>query len=131
MGEKATVTLGSAIVNHWYRLEASAVLQHLGTDLSSGLDCEAVNRRQVKWGSNVLADHTTKSPWVILLDDNFTTIVAAVKEGRVIYDNIRKSIKYLLSGNSGEIWVRLYDCPNFCKAFSNSCCCRPYSAQFP
>jgi P-type Ca2+ transporter type 2C len=66
MGEKATVTLGSVILNHWYRLEASAVLQHLGTDLSSGLDRETVNRRQVKWGSNVLADHTTKSPWVIL-----------------------------------------------------------------
>jgi P-type Ca2+ transporter type 2C len=46
---------------------------------------------------------TRQASDMIITDDNFTTIVAAVQEGRGIYENIRKTLLYLLAGNTGEL----------------------------
>ena len=50
-------------------------------------------------------DVAREASHMILLDDNFATIVKAVQAGRRIFDNIRKFIKYTMTSNAGEIWT--------------------------
>jgi len=52
-------------------------------------------------------DVSKEAAHMILLDDNFSTIIKAVREGRRIYDNILKFIKYLMTTNSSELWTLL------------------------
>jgi Ca2+-transporting ATPase len=50
-------------------------------------------------------DVSREAAHMILLDDHFATIVKAVREGRRIYDNIRRFVRYILTCNSAEIWT--------------------------
>ncbi|HXI55741.1 MAG TPA: cation-translocating P-type ATPase [Polyangia bacterium] len=50
---------------------------------------------------------TREASDLVLADDNFASIIAAVREGRGIFDNIRKTLVYLLAGNTGELLVML------------------------
>ena len=50
-------------------------------------------------------DVAREAAHMVLLDDNFATIVRAVGEERRVYDNLRKFVRYVLTGNSGEIWA--------------------------
>jgi Ca2+-transporting ATPase len=53
-------------------------------------------------------DVSKRAADIVLMDDNYSTIVAAVEEGRAIYENIQKFLRYLLSSNAGEVLVMFF-----------------------
>jgi P-type Ca2+ transporter type 2C len=91
------------IVRAWKSEGAIVAMTGDGVNDAPALQEAAIGVAMGRSGTEV----TKEAADMVITDDNFASIVAAVEEGRGIYDNIRKTLGYLLAGNAGELAVTL------------------------